>query len=155
MSFATAGTLFNHSQEWIFYLCVLWYQKWFVFILWPLHCATSNFCAWRVPLHNDERKHNLISIFIYRTDWSNGVITISPCPSLPLSSSPSHPRPSSLTLAAYFGPIHSLKNAFETMQMRTSEQMNVSWMLLWWENANEDEWMNECLMNACLMKRTY
>lgn len=61
-----------------------------------LHCATGNFCAWRVPLHNDERKHNLISTFIYRTDCSNGVITISSAPcylsprlSLSLSSSSS------------------------------------------------------------------
>lgn len=95
------------------------------------------------------RGNNLIFTFIYRTDCSNEVITISsalrffliPVLLLPLS--------------ANFGPIHSLKNACETMQMRTSEQMNVSWKLLWWENANEDEWVNKCFMNACLMKRTY
>lgn len=60
-----------------------------------LRCATGNFWAWRAPLHNHERKHNLISTFIYRTDCSNGLITISSAPRY-LSSSLSHPRPPSL-----------------------------------------------------------
>lgn len=91
-------------------------------------CATGNFLAWRAPLHYDERKHNLISALIYRTDCSNGVITISSAPSA------SSPRCFlilvllllSLSQLPISAPIHSLKNAFETMQMRTSEQMNVS-----------------------------
>ena len=155
MLFAFAGVLFNHNQERIFSLslslslsrlCALISEMICSHAAAP-HCATGNFCAWRVPRHNDEGKSNLISTFIYRTDCSNGVITISllaatsPCLTLILALL--------LSLPAYFGPIHSFKNAFETMQMGTSEQMNVSWMLLWWENANEDEWMNECLMNAC------
>lgn len=139
-----------YNQEWIFHLCVLWYQQWSVFMLWRCIVRETFFFSTRwVPLHNDERKHNLIFTFIYRADCSNEVITISSALRLFLI------RVLLLSLAANFGPIHSLKNACETMQMRTSEQMNVSWKLLWWENANEDEWVNECLMNACLMKRTY
>lgn len=134
---------FSCKQERISNLWVLWYQKWSVFRLWPrIVPQTFFYCACWVPLHNHEKKHNLISTFIYRTDCSNEAITVR--------------LPHRLFLVLRnFSPIHSLKKAGETMQMRTSEQMNVSWMLLWWENVNEDEWVNECLMSACLMKRTY
>lgn len=107
-----------------------------------LHCATGNFCAWRVPLHNDERKHNLISTFIYRTDCSNGVITIS---SAPCYLSPCLPHSLSLVLllllSCLFIPwrMHlkpckweqvnkwMFHECFydEKMQMRMSEWMNV------------------------------
>lgn len=110
-----------------------------------LHCATGNFCARRVPLHNDERKHNLISTFIYRTECSNGVITISSAPCC-LSSSPSHPRPPPPPALRLFRPFLFIPSRMhlkpckweqvnkwmfhecfydEKMQMRMSEWMNV------------------------------
>lgn len=97
-----------------------------------LHCATGNFCAWRVPLHNDERKHNLISTFIYRADCSNGVITISSAPRS-LSSSPSHTRPPSLALCL-FRPYSFLEECI-------------------WNHANGNKWTNECFMNAFMMRK--
>lgn len=117
-----------------FSICALWYGRWFVLILWPRRGATGNFCAWRVPPHNDARKHNLISTFIYRTDCSNGVITICcHAPSLPPTAcSPAACRP------------FSGRGASEAMQMRTSEQMNVSWMLFMMGKCKWgwSEWMN-------------
>lgn len=96
------------------------------------HCATGNFCTWRVPLHNDARKHNLISTFIYRTDCSNGVITISSPPSLlPLVVSLRHPHPPSLCL---FRPHSILEECV-------------------WNHANENKWTNECFMNAFMIRK--
>lgn len=95
-----------------------------------VHCATGNFCAWRVPLHNDERKHNLISTFIYRTR-SNGVITSSSAPCC-LSLSLSLSRPPSQALL--FRPYSFLEECI-------------------WNRANENKWTNECFMNAFMMRK--
>lgn len=134
MLFAFAGVLFNHNQEWIFslsLLCVL-ISEMICSHAAARHCATGNFCAWRVPPHNDERKPNLISTFIYRTYCSNGVITISsPRCHLPLSHS--HPCPPSLP-PCLFWPYSFLKECI-------------------WNHANGNKWTNECFMNAFMMRK--
>lgn len=98
-----------------------------------LHCATGNFCAWRVPLHNDERKHDLISTFIYRTACSNGVITI--------SSAPRYTSPRLFLMCAppslppcLFQPHSFLEECI-------------------WNHVNENKWTNECFMNAFMMRK--
>lgn len=136
--FAFAGTLFKHNQEWIFLsLCAL-ISEMICSHIAAVYCATGNFCAWRVPLHNDERNHNLISTFIYRTHCSNGVITSSSAPCRSVSSSPSF---CGSPISALFIPwrMHlkpckweqvnkwMFHECFydEKMQMRVSERMNV------------------------------
>lgn len=120
------------------FFCALWYERWFVLISWPRRDATGNFCAWRVPPHNDARKHNLISTFIYRTDCSNGVITICRyAPSL-------FPLPARTPAALFQAEAH--------LKPCKWEQVN-KWMFhecfLWWEMQMRMKWMDECLMNAC------
>lgn len=130
MSFARAGALFNHNQEWVSHLGMLWYQKWFVFISRPCIVQQAIFVTWRVPLHNDEGKHNLISTVIYRTDCPNGVITISSASPCPLS----HPHlcpPRALCLLL---PYSFLEECI-------------------WNHANENKWTNECFMNAFMMRK--
>lgn len=94
-------------------------------ICFPYHGLAL--CNRRVPPRDHDWKHNLISAFICKErlfKWSNKHLL---CPVLCLpaslfSSSPSFPSLPSVC----FGLIHYLENAFEAMQMRTSEQMNVS-----------------------------
>ena len=97
----------------------------------PALCNRQFFCWW-VPLHNDERKHNLISTFIYRTDCSNGVITISSAPCC-LPSPLSHPHPAFLA-PCLFRPHSFLEECI-------------------WNPANENKWTNECFMNAFMMRK--
>ena len=110
-----------------------------------LHCATGNFSAWRVPLHNDERKHNLISTFIYRTDCSNGVINTSSAPRCLAT-----PR-RSLILALFF-----FFFFFFFSRFLPSSTLFTPWRMHWkpckWEQVNK--WMfHECFYDEKMQMR--